>query len=230
MCTSESLRSIFSVPKSSQGILLCTQKYKMHSYVISSDFFCVHKSAYWDVVNTREHQQFYCVSCGGINNLIWIFSLHFDIRYEYFKALSGDKIKDASDSGDSIIEHDTDVERETTNLFEKEILDILDRVISIDGVRRVIRNMKNGKAAGLDKIIPELLKYVDDNFLDLMTLILNKIFDSGKFPEEWAPGAIVILFKEGTKSDLNNYRGITLLSMLGKISQEKMINFHYTEK
>ena len=50
-----------------------------------------------------------------------------------------------------------------------------------------------------------------------MTLILNKIFDSGKFPEEWAPGVIVILFKESTKSDLNNYRGITLLSMLWKI-------------
>ena len=27
---------------------------------------------------------------------------------------------------------------------------------------------------------------------------------------------IVILFKEGTKSDLNNYMGITLISMLGK--------------
>ena len=50
-----------------------------------------------------------------------------------------------------------------------------------------------------------------------MTLILNKIFDIGKFPEEWALGVIVILFKESTKSDLNNYRGITLLSMLGKI-------------
>ena len=84
--------------------------------------------------------------------------------YEYFKALSGDKIKDAPDSGDSIIEHDTDVESETTNLFEKEILDILDRVISIDEVRKVIRNIKNGKAAGLDKIIPELLKYADDKF------------------------------------------------------------------
>ena len=51
----------------------------------------------------------------------------------------------------------------------------------------------------------------------LLTLILNKIFDSGNFPEEWALGVIVILFKESTKSDLNNCRGITLLSMLGKI-------------
>ena len=52
----------------------------MHSCVISSEFFCVHKSTYWNVVNTSVHQQFYCVSCGGINNLVWIFSLHFNIR------------------------------------------------------------------------------------------------------------------------------------------------------
>ena len=63
------------------GILLCTKEYKMHSCVISSDFVCVHKSTYWNVVNARVHQQFYCVSCGGINSLIWIFSLHFNIRY-----------------------------------------------------------------------------------------------------------------------------------------------------
>ena len=108
----------------------------------------------------------------------------------------------------------TDVESEKTNLFEKEILDMLDRVIPIDKVKKVIRNYKNEKKAGMDKIIPELLKYVDDSFLDLMTLILNKIFDSGKFPEEWALGVIVILFKEGW---VNNYRGITLLSIMGKI-------------
>ena len=49
----------------------------MHSCVISSDFVCVHKSIFWNVVNARVHKQFYGVSCGDINNLIWIFSLHF---------------------------------------------------------------------------------------------------------------------------------------------------------
>ena len=55
----------------------------MHSCMISSDFVCVHKSTYWNVVDARVHKQFYCVSCGGINNLIWIFSLHFDIRWMF---------------------------------------------------------------------------------------------------------------------------------------------------
>ena len=113
--------------------------------------------------------------------------------YEYFKTSSGNKIKESSDLGDSDMEHHTDVESERTSLFEKEILDILDRVILIDEVKKGIRNLKIGKAAGLDKIISELLKYVDDNFLDLIILILNKIFDSGKFAEEWALGVIIIL-------------------------------------
>ena len=52
----------------------------MHSCGILSDFFCVHRSTYWNVVNAKVHKQFYCVSCGGTDNLIWIFSLHFDIR------------------------------------------------------------------------------------------------------------------------------------------------------
>ena len=66
--------------------------------------------------------------------------------------------------------------------------------------------MKNGKARGIDKIIPELLKSFDENMLDLITLILNFTF-----PEEWAVDVIVILHKDGDTNDLNNFCGITLL-------------------
>ena len=81
----------------------------------------------------------------------------------------------------------------------------------------MIANFKNGKAAGLDKIISELIKALDDITLHIFALLSNKILDNGVFPEEWTLGVVVILYKEGERSDLNNYRGITLLSMLGKI-------------
>ena len=80
----------------------------------------------------------------------------------------------------------------------------------------MIANFKNGEAAGLDKIIPELIKALDEKTLDIFVLLLNKILDNGVFPEEWTLG-VVILYKEGERSELNNYRGITLLSTLGKI-------------
>ena len=78
--------------------------------------------------------------------------------------------------------------------------------------------MKNNKAAGIDKIIPELLKGLDDQLLDVIEILSNLIFEKGVFPEEWTLGVITILFKDGETNDLNNYRGIiTLLSMLGKV-------------
>ena len=48
--------------------------------------------------------------------------------------------------------------------------------------------------------------------IDIVLLVLDLIFQKGMFPEEWAIGVIIVLFKDGDTSDLNNYRGITLLS------------------
>ena len=81
----------------------------------------------------------------------------------------------------------------------------------------MINNLNNGKAAGIDKIIPELVKALDDNTLEIIVLVLNCILDSGVFPEEWSLGVVVMLHKEGERSDLNNFRGITLLRVLGKL-------------
>ena len=81
----------------------------------------------------------------------------------------------------------------------------------------MINKLKSGKAAGIDKIIVELLKNLDDDTVITLVNIFNKIFDSGEFPEEWVLGIIVILFKGGERDDLNNYRGITLLSIVSKL-------------
>ena len=81
----------------------------------------------------------------------------------------------------------------------------------------MIKKLKENKAVGIYQIIPELLKSLDDNFLVVIVKILNKIFELGEFPEEWAAGIIVVLFKGGDKKELNNYKGITLLSILGKL-------------
>ena len=95
--------------------------------------------------------------------------------------------------------------------------DTPDKVITVSEIQKVISNMKNGKAAGIDKIVPELIKALDVSTLEIIVHISNSILDSGIFPEEWTVEVIVILYKDGKKSDLNNYLRITLLNMLGKI-------------
>ena len=39
----------------------------------------------------------------------------------------------------------------------------------------------------------------------------------GYFPENWSEGFIVPIFKKGDINEVSNYRGITLLSTLGKL-------------
>ena len=43
------------------------------------------------------------------------------------------------------------------------------------------------------------------------------MFQIGYFPEKWSEGFIVPLFKKGDINEVSNYRGITLLSTLGKL-------------
>ena len=140
--------------------------------------------------------------------------------FEYFSELASDEHFDSgiglkSDTKETF--HNDDNSNLINSVIVDHVSETLHKKISREEIRKVIKNMKNNKAAGIDKIIPELLKGVDDQMLDVIELLLNLIFEKGVFPEEWTLGVITILFKDGETNDLNNYRGITLLSMLGKI-------------
>ena len=96
------------------------------------------------------------------------------------------------------------------------IYETLNRDISLEEVKLMAEKLENGNASGLDMLTAELLKQANDNLMHVFTKLFNKLLKSGKFPEEWYVGIIVVLFKGGDETDLNNYRGITLLSIFGK--------------
>ena len=129
--------------------------------------------------------------------------------FEIFSKLAENDV-----SEDEKLDNDTS---DSEILGTEKIQEKLDKNIEKNEIKKVINSMKNGRAARIDKIIPELLKSFDENMLDLITFILNFIFVKDTFPEDWAVGVVVILHKDGDTNDLNNFRGITLLSMLGKL-------------
>ena len=47
--------------------------------------------------------------------------------------------------------------------FVKGLREELDKDLELKEVKTVINGMKNGKASGIDKLIPELLKNFDEN-------------------------------------------------------------------
>ena len=93
----------------------------------------------------------------------------------------------------------------------------LDRPTSKEEVRQSIRNLKQGKAPGPGNICGEYLKNTEANSTPSFTLLFNKIYDSSCFPSEWCKSIIMLLFKRGNETDPDNYRGISLLSVVIKV-------------
>ena len=80
-------------------------------------------------------------------------------------------------------------------------------------VSRVIKNLKNHKSHGIDLICNEFIQNATTQLLDSITLLFNKILESGQYPLEWSSGIIIPIYKH--KGDINNpdnYRGIYRLS------------------
>lgn len=93
----------------------------------------------------------------------------------------------------------------------------LDDNIKNQEITEAINNLKNNKAAGLDRITNEMIKYGKDIILPLLAKLFNKILTTGIFPTQWTKGYVSPIHKKDDTLDPNNYRGITILSCLGKL-------------
>ncbi|KAK3542227.1 hypothetical protein QTP86_018788 [Hemibagrus guttatus] len=93
----------------------------------------------------------------------------------------------------------------------------VDSFITQAEVTEVVQQLLGGKAPGLDEIRPEYLKSLDVVGLSWLTRLCNIAWRSGTVPLDWATGVVVPLFKKGDRRVCSNYRGITLLSLPGKV-------------
>ncbi|CAF3419619.1 unnamed protein product, partial [Rotaria sp. Silwood2] len=89
--------------------------------------------------------------------------------------------------------------------------------ISTTEVTTAIKSLKSGKAAGVDEIRPEMLKSLKSGGVDWLTRICRVAWTTGKAPLEWQTDIVVPIFKKGDQKECSNYRGITLLSLPGKV-------------
>ena len=96
-------------------------------------------------------------------------------------------------------------------------LDVNINAITIDGTRAVIRMLKNNKAPGIDQIAAKLLKHGGSRWAQKMAVLLNQCWQQECVPAEWRKGVVVKLPKKCNLIDCNNWRGITLLSVPGKV-------------
>ena len=93
----------------------------------------------------------------------------------------------------------------------------LDKEIEKGEIAKCVRKLKNNKTGGSDGIVGELLKYGGSRMVDLLEQLFLVIWQEDIVPRQWRDGLIVNIFKKGDREDPGNYRGITLLSVVGKV-------------
>ena len=77
--------------------------------------------------------------------------------------------------------------------------------------------MKNNRSAGPDLILNEFIINSKHVLVPVLYEMFNKIYSLGYFPDRWSEGFIIPLHKKGKLENVENYRGITLLSCVGKL-------------
>lgn len=97
------------------------------------------------------------------------------------------------------------------------MFDELNKEISLAEIISAISQLKNGKSSGPDRLINEFFINGKDILTPYLHTLFNVIFDKGYFPDSWSLGEIIPIHKKGSKANVENYRGITLLSVLGKL-------------
>ncbi len=88
-------------------------------------------------------------------------------------------------------------------------------LLTINELQRGIKYIKNNKATGPDGIPAEVFGVVA--LTNRLYNLIVKIWRKEMIPPDLRNATIVTIFKKGDKSCCGNYRGISLLSIAGKI-------------
>ena len=127
----------------------------------------------------------------------------------YFKELFETPISNLSENAISLIQNNNDT------IIKHD--DLLDSDITMVELENAIKKLKNDKSPGFDNILNEFLKVNTPLFKTTLLSIFNVLYSKSYFPKAWSVGMIIPIFKKGNVNQAENYRGITLLSCVGKL-------------
>jgi hypothetical protein len=98
------------------------------------------------------------------------------------------------------------------------------RYVSVPEVERLLKELNRKKATGIDEIPARLLKDCSYELAIPISHLINVILETSKIPNEFKIGRVAAVYKNGKKSDFNNYRPITMLPVISKIMEKCVYN------
>ena len=113
-------------------------------------------------------------------------------------------------------------EEDTPILKVFDALGISEDPFNDEEFQKAKKSIKCGKACGDDGITPEFLKY--GGLDDIVLGFVNQAYNGGSIPERWKTLIIVTVPKKGDLTKPDNYRGISLISLVMKLYNRMIMN------
>ena len=88
-----------------------------------------------------------------------------------------------------------------------------------DSVLNKLRSLKEGKSPGPDGFSVSVLKKCANSLADPLSVLFNQSIDTGILPLDWKTALITPVYKKGDKLDADNYRPISLTSLVVKVME-----------
>ena len=96
-------------------------------------------------------------------------------------------------------------------------------------LRKIIDSILPKSSCGFDLLTNRMLKKEKNRFSRLLINLINETLRGGTFPKALKIAKVIPIFKKGDKTNMNNYRPISLLPVLSKVL-EKVLNKQITKK
>ena len=101
---------------------------------------------------------------------------------------------------------------------------ILDAEIDVSEVSDVIfKQVKPNKSCGPDGVSPGLFRWLPAQWIIFLTMLLNMAFVCS-YPAGWMYAKLIMLFKKGSRTVCDNYRGISIINSIAKIYDYVLYN------
>ena len=133
-----------------------------------------------------------------------------------------------ADFFESVYVPETDGEvRQCPSIVDKRV-DIGSIILTYDEIAVYLKDIDTSKGDGPDNISPLLLKNCAEHLSGPLLHIFNLSLSKGEFPMRWKTSHVTPIFKSGSRSNIENYRGVAILPTFGKLF-ERIISSKLTE-
>ena len=87
-------------------------------------------------------------------------------------------------------------------------------------IEKIITQLKHKNSCGYDEVTTKILKMVSPFIVSPLTHICNRMLSTGTFPDRLKYSEIKPIYKKGDKTQIANYRPISLLPVFSKIFEK----------